>query len=173
MQPLHFFWHHEKLILGLSLENINSSTYKKFVTAKKAMTNRTKSEVNSHCWITAKTNFFLLLFPARFAHACYSSRMIERFLNWGDHRKPKSGKIKGHCHDCITLFKKLYIRQKGFPLNLHTNGRNLLFSYFKRPSTHMQDALENVFAQREIVLTHRLTLDERNSCPSRPTVLYV
>ena len=27
----------------------------------------------------------------------------------------------------------------------------------------MQDALENVFAQREIIFTHRLTLDERNS----------
>ena len=37
----------------------------------------------------------------------------------------------------------------------------------------MQDALENVFAQREIILTHRLTLEESNSCPSRPTVLYV
>ena len=61
------------------------------------MTNRTKSEVTSHCRIAAKTNFFLLLFPARFAHACYKSRMIERFLNWGDHRKPKSGKIKGLC----------------------------------------------------------------------------
>ena len=31
-------------------------------------------------------------------------------------------------------------------------------------STHMQDALENVFAQREIIFTHRLTLDESNSC---------
>ena len=43
-------------------------------------------------------NFLLLLlFPARFAHARYSSRMIDRFLNWGDHGKPKSGKIKGRC----------------------------------------------------------------------------
>ena len=23
--------------------------------------------------------------------------MIDRFLNWGDHGKPKSGKIKGRC----------------------------------------------------------------------------
>ena len=46
----------------------------------------------------AKTNFLmLLLFPARFAHARYSSRMIDRFLNWGDHGKLKSGKIKGRC----------------------------------------------------------------------------
>ena len=37
------------------------------------------------------------LFPARFAHARYGSRMIDRFLNWGDHGKPKSGKIKGRC----------------------------------------------------------------------------
>ena len=58
------------------------------------MTNRTNSEFTSHCRIVAKTNI-LLLFSARFAHACYSSRMIDRFLNWGDHGKPKSGKIKG------------------------------------------------------------------------------
>ena len=62
------------------------------------MTNRTKSEFISHCRIAAKTNFLmLLLFSARFAHARYSSRMIDRFLNWGDHGKPKSGKIKGRC----------------------------------------------------------------------------
>ena len=60
------------------------------------MTNRTKSEFTSHCRIAAKTNF-LMLFPARFAHARYSSRMIDRFLNWGDHGKPKSGKVKGRC----------------------------------------------------------------------------
>ena len=62
------------------------------------MTNRTKSEFTSHCRIAAKTNFLMLLLcPARFAHARYSSRMIDRFLNWGDHGKPKSGKIKGRC----------------------------------------------------------------------------
>ena len=62
------------------------------------MTNRTKSEFTSRCRIAAKTNFLmLLLFPARSAHARYSSRMIDRFLNWGDHGKPKSGKIKGRC----------------------------------------------------------------------------
>ena len=61
------------------------------------MTNRTKSEfTSSHCRVAAKKNF-LLLFPARFVHARYSSRMIDRFLNWGDHGKPKSGKIKGRC----------------------------------------------------------------------------
>ena len=37
----------------------------------------------------------------------------------------------------------------------------------------MQHVLENVFAEREIIFTHRLTLDESNSCPSRPTVLDV
>ena len=30
--------------------------------------------------------------------------------------------------------------------------------------------MDNVFEQREIIFTHRLTLDESNSCPSRPTV---
>ena len=59
------------------------------VTAKKAMTNRTKSEFTSHYGNVAKTNFFLLLFQARFSHARCSSRMIERFRNWGDHGKPK------------------------------------------------------------------------------------
>ena len=61
------------------------------------MTNGGKSEFTSHCRIAAKTNFFLLLFPACFAHARYSSRMIDRFLTWGDHGKPKSGKIRGRC----------------------------------------------------------------------------
>ena len=62
------------------------------------MTNRTKSEFTSRCRIAAKTNFLMmLLFSARSAHARYSSRMIDRFLNWGDHGKPKSGKIKGRC----------------------------------------------------------------------------
>ena len=64
---------------------------------KKAMTNRTKNKFTSHCRIAVKTNFFLLLFPTHFAHARYSSRMIDRFLNCGDHGKLKSGKIKGHC----------------------------------------------------------------------------
>ena len=62
------------------------------------MTNRAKSEFTSHYRIAARTNFFmLLLFPARFAHARYSSRMIVRFLSWGDRGKPKSGKMRGRC----------------------------------------------------------------------------
>ena len=81
----------------------------------------------------------------------------------------------------VFFFLKKTYQKKGFLLNLHPNRRNLSideptslnFSCLKRPSTHMQDALENVFAQREIIFTHRLTLDESNSCPSRPTVLYV
>ena len=67
----------------------------KLVTAKKAMTNGIKSEFTSHCRIVSKTNLVLLLFPACLAHARYSSLMIDRFLNWGDHGKPKSGKING------------------------------------------------------------------------------
>ena len=55
------------------------------------MTNRTKSEFISHCRIAAKTNFLmLLLFPVRFAHARYSSRMIDRFLNWGESRSTRT-----------------------------------------------------------------------------------
>ena len=45
------------------------------------------------------------LFPARFAHARYGSRMIDRFLNWGDHGKPKSGRIKGRCQPPPPLLK--------------------------------------------------------------------
>ena len=67
---------------------------------KKAMTNRIK--FTSHCRIAAKMSS-LLFFPARFAHARYSSRMIDRFLNWGDHGKPKSGKIKGRCQPPLQL----------------------------------------------------------------------
>ena len=48
-----------------------------------------------------KTNFFWLLFLVRSAHARYCFRMIDRFLNWGDHGKPKSGKIKGRCLFCL------------------------------------------------------------------------
>ena len=71
------------------------------------MTNRTKSEFTSHCRIAAKTNFLmLLLFSARSAHARYSSRMIDRFLNWGDHGEPKSGKIKGRCQPPPVLDKR-------------------------------------------------------------------
>ena len=64
------------------------------------MTNRIK--FTSHCRIAAKMSS-LLFFPARFAHARYSSRMIDRFLNWGDHEKPKSGKIKGRCQPPLQL----------------------------------------------------------------------
>ena len=53
------------------------------------------------------------------------------------------------------------------------NQHSCIFSCFKRPSMHLQDALENVFTQRETIFTHKLTLDESNSRPSRPTVLYV
>ena len=80
------------------------------------MTNRTKSEFTSHCQIAAKTNFLMLLsFPARFAHARYSSRMIDRFLNWGDHGEPKSGKIKGRCQPPLVMticsFYQFYANQ--------------------------------------------------------------
>ena len=34
---------------------------------------------------------------SHFAHARYGFRMIDRFLYWGDHHFPKSGKIKGSC----------------------------------------------------------------------------
>ena len=29
--------------------------------------------------------------------------MIDRFLNWGDHGKPKSGKIKGRCQPPLLM----------------------------------------------------------------------
>ena len=54
-------------------------------------------------------NFLMLLFvQARFVHARYSSRMIERFLNWGDHGKSKSGKIKGRCQPPLDIPISVY-----------------------------------------------------------------
>ena len=74
--------------------------------------------------------------------------------------------------DSITLMKKL-IRKKVSHLTCiliegtfpSTNPHPCIFSCFKRPSMHMQDALENVFARQEIIFTHRLTLEESNSSP--------
>ena len=56
----------------------------------------------------AKTNF---LFPACFAHARCSSWMIGRFLNLGDHGKPKSGKIKGRCQPMQSASSRYCKRQ--------------------------------------------------------------
>ena len=39
---------------------------------------------------------------SHFAHARYGFRMIDRFLNWGDHRLAKSGKIKDSCQPTLT-----------------------------------------------------------------------
>ena len=87
-----------------------------------------------------------------------------------DYRECKIFFVFPSLSHCLKTYQK-----NSFPLNLPPSRRNLsinepTFSCFKRPSTHTQDALENVFAQREIIFTHRLTLDERNSCPSRPTL---
>ena len=82
---------------------------KKMVTAKKATTNRTKSEfISTLSNRAAKTN---VLFPACFAHARYSSWMIGRFLNLGDHGKPKSGKIKGRCQPIQSASSRYCKRQ--------------------------------------------------------------
>ena len=82
---------------------------KKMVTAKKATTNRTKSEfISTLSNRAAKTN---VLFPACFAHARYSSWMIGRFLNLGDHGKPKSGKIKGRCQPMQSASSRYCKRQ--------------------------------------------------------------
>ena len=97
---------------------------------------------------------------------------------WFDLRNSRSGfktRLQGvyffSFADSITLFKKL-IREKVSHLTCiliegtfpSTNQHPCIFSCFKRPSTHMQDALEYVFAQWEIILTHRLTLHKSNSC---------
>ena len=82
---------------------------KKMVTAKKATTNRTKSEfISTLSNGAAKTN---VLFPACFAHARNSSWMIGRFLNLGDHGKPKSGKIKGRCQPIQSASSRYCKRQ--------------------------------------------------------------
>ena len=50
--------------------------------------------LSNRCEEDAKTNLLLLLFPTRFAHARYSSPMIDRFLNSGDHGNPKTARSK-------------------------------------------------------------------------------
>ena len=58
---------------------------------------------------TAMNYLPLDVVPARFAHARYSSRMIDRFLNWGDDEKPKSGKIKGRCQPPLSGKKSNFV----------------------------------------------------------------
>ena len=73
----------------------------------------------------------LLLFSARFAHARYSSRMIDRFLNWGDHGKPKSGKIKGLCQPSCqpSLGGFSVLRHPNHLLFAGVNNRNVIITY--------------------------------------------
>ena len=49
--------------------------------------------------------------PSHFAHARYGFRMIDRFLYWGDHAFPKSGKIKDSCQPLLsrTIEKNMQI----------------------------------------------------------------
>ena len=89
------------------------------------MTNRTKYEFTSHCRIATKTNFLmLLLFSACFAHARYRSRMIDRFLNWGDHGKPKSGKIKGRCQSPLALY--VHPKNSNHSISLRNVQKNVI-----------------------------------------------
>ena len=70
------------------------------------MTNRTKGEFTSHFVIAVKMNLFLL-FPTRYAHACYSSWMIDRFLNWSDHGKRKAARSEAVASPpCMQPFRK-------------------------------------------------------------------
>ena len=65
-----------------------------------------------------------MLFPTRYAHARYSSRMMDRFLNWGDHGKPKSGKIKGRCQPPLGIvFASFRIRHSTFRIELLPAGQ--------------------------------------------------
>ena len=94
---------------------------------------KAESEFTSHCQIASKTNF-LMLFPAHFAHARYSSRMIDRFLNWGDHGKPKSGKIKGRYKPPGTVrFSKLKAKR-------NRDEEKLLTSRFAQLRAKLQTA---------------------------------
>ena len=83
-------------------ENVSSTLPRN--KTKKPMTNGTKSNYTSHCRVAAtKLPKQTCCFPTRSAHARYSFRMIDRFLNWGDHGKLKSGKIKGRCQPPLIL----------------------------------------------------------------------
>ena len=92
-------------------ENVSSTFPRKKIGYSKESNDQQdqfNSELTLHFGIAAKTNL-LLLFPTRYAHGRYSSRMIDRFLNWGDHGKPKSGKIKGRCQPPLDKTVKMYI----------------------------------------------------------------
>ena len=73
------------------------------------LTETTKRDFTFHCGHSAKTNISFDSFMTRFVHAYYSSRMIDRFLNWYDHGKPKSAKVKGRGHPASpTLVVRIY-----------------------------------------------------------------
>ena len=123
------------------------------------MTNRTKSEFISHCRIAAKTNFLmLLLFPVRFAHARYSSRMIDRFLNWGDHGKPKSGKIKDRCQPPLARTIIFLIPQKKKQGQFKENSSQMgswdtlaMTTYWNR----LEEKRQLIFLSLKTGITHR------------------
>ena len=51
--------------------------------------------------------------------------------------------------------------------------RHQFFRFKSRQTLNSRSKWTMFFAQREIIFTHRLTLDESYSCPSRLTVLYM
>ena len=52
--------------------------------------------------------------PSHFAHASYGFRMIDRFLYWGDHHFPKSGKTKGSCQPPLVYVYALKLKRRVF-----------------------------------------------------------
>ena len=121
------------------------------------MTNRTKSEFTSHSRISAKTNFLmLLLFSARFAHARYSSRMIDRFLNWGDHGKPKSGKIRGRCQPplvaSITFSDQFWLPPNKGTLNFVCLSRDIQLRYQSQESAPVK--LQGIYESHLQIVTY-------------------
>ena len=108
------------------------------------MTNRTKSEFTSHCRIAAKTNFLMSLFSARFAHAPYSSRMIDRFLKSRKAARSKavaSPPWRLSCNTLIVSFRNL--RQKKI---LHSIRRNKISSKYLRLSGVEAESFESWYS---------------------------
>ena len=77
--------------------------------------NDQRDQKRTHFIGGAKTNF-LLLFPARFAHAHYKSRMIVRFPSWGDHGKPHVNRSFA-----LALAKSIYLERVKRQVRLQPN----------------------------------------------------
>ena len=79
----------------------------------------------------------VVVIPTHYVHARYSSRMTDRFRNWGDRGKPKSGKIKGRCQPPRPWFWQFNFDSRRFR---YAKDAHFLFHacilWYSNPSAH-------------------------------------